>query len=208
PKPTFEFPFRPAKGKTALWVNDLAIGYDEQLLPEINLMLATGSKLAVTGFNGIGKTTFLKTVCGRIPPLSGNSKLAEDTVVGFFEQEHVWPDGSLTPLQILKDRFPRMTDKELRTCLSRCGLTARQVMQGVASLSGGEQAKVKLCALTLRPCSLLVLDEPTNHLDVNAVAQLEKAIKSFAGSVIFVSHSKDFCAEAADTVLDLEALFD
>lgn len=208
PKPSFTFQYRPATGKTALWVNDLAVGYSEQLLPAINLMLFTGQKLAVKGFNGIGKSTLLKTLCGKIPAISGGYKLADGTTVGYFQQEHIWPDGKLTPLQIVKEQHPRMTDRELRSCLSRCGLTAQQVMQGVSTLSGGEQAKVKICLLTLRPCSLLVLDEPTNHLDVNAVHQLETAIKSFEGTVIFVSHSSEFCESVADVTLDLEALFD
>lgn len=208
PKPTFLFQHRQARGKTALWVNDLSVGYSEPLLPEINLILATGQKLAVTGFNGIGKSTFLKTVCGLLTPLAGNVKLAEETTIGYFEQEHRWEDPAATPLQVLHDAYPRMTDKELRGHLSRCGLTAVQVMQGVGTLSGGEQAKVRLCVLTLRPCSLLVLDEPTNHLDRNAVEQLQTAVKTFEGSVLFVSHSKAFCEQTADAVLDLEALFD
>lgn len=208
PKPTFLFQYRPARGRTALWVNDLTVGYGDPLLPEINLMLGTDEKLAVTGFNGIGKTTFLKTVCGILPPLAGGCRFPEEAVIGYFEQENVWPDPSATPLRILREAYPKRTEKELRGHLSRCGLRSELAMQPVGTLSGGEQAKVKLCRLTLRPCSMLVLDEPTNHLDVNAIEQLKTAVREFEGAVIFVSHSRDFVAEASGRVLDLEKLFD
>lgn len=208
PKPTFSFQYRPATGHTAMWINDLAVGYGEAILPDINYILFTGQKLAVRGFNGIGKTTLMKTLCGALPAVSGGFRLVEGTTIGYFEQEHNWPDGSLTPLQIVRERFPRMNDREARGSLSRCGLTAQHVMQNVSSLSGGEQAKVKICLLTLRPCSLLLLDEPTNHLDVNAVERLKTAVREFEGTVVFVSHSPEFCDSVADATLDLEELFD
>ena len=209
PTPTFVFQARQAMGHTALWVNDLAVGYNGvALLPEINCILGERQKLAVTGFNGIGKTTFLKTLCGFLPPVSGRYKLPDGAVVGYYEQEHRWPDPTRTPLQVLRDVYPKLTDKELRGHLSRCGLTAAHVMQEIGTLSGGEQAKVKLCILTLKPCSLLILDEPTNHLDVKAVAQLARALTTFEGAVLFVSHSRVFCGEVADSTLDLEGLFD
>jgi ATPase subunit of ABC transporter with duplicated ATPase domains len=208
PKPTFLFKYKSVVGKTLLKVNNLAIGYTEQLMPPINLELLLGQKLAVTGFNGIGKTTFLKTVCGIIPSISGNYSFADKIAVGYFEQENKWEDSDATPLQYMKEQYPTFTDKELRGHLSRCGLRSEQVMQKLSTLSGGEQAKVKLCKLILKPYNVLILDEPTNHLDVNAIEQLKKAIKQFEGSVLFVSHSKQFCSEVADKVLNMESLFD
>jgi ATPase subunit of ABC transporter with duplicated ATPase domains len=208
PKPTFLFKFKPVVGKTLLKVNNLAIGYTEQLLPSINLELLVGQKLAITGFNGIGKTTFLKTVCGLIPSLSGKYSFADKISIGYYEQESKWENPEFTPLQFMKDLYPTLTDKELRGHLSRCGLKSEHAMQKLSTLSGGEQAKVKLCKLILKPYNVLILDEPTNHLDVNAIEQLKKAIKQFEGSVLFVSHSKQFCSEVADKVLNMESLFD
>jgi ATPase subunit of ABC transporter with duplicated ATPase domains len=208
PKPTFLFKYKPIVGKTLLKVNNLAIGYTEQLLPSINLEVLVGQKLAITGFNGIGKSTFLKTVCGLIPSLSGTCSFADKVSIGYFEQESKWENPEFTPLQFMKDIYPAMTDKELRGHLSRCGLKAEHVMQKLPTLSGGEQAKVKLCKLILKPYNVLILDEPTNHLDVNAIEQLKKAIKQFEGSILFVSHSKQFCSEVADKELNMESLFD
>ncbi len=207
-KPTYHFPFVPLVGRTALWVNDLTVGYIGPLLPPINLMLSMGQKLAVTGFNGIGKSTFLKTICGYLPPISGNFKYNDKIITGYYEQEHVWQDPSRTPFDEIREAYPRMTDKEIRGALSRAGLGSDQMTQALSTLSGGEQAKVKLCKLSLRPCNLLVLDEPTNHLDADSVSHLQTVLKAFAGSVIFVSHSKPFCAAVADSELDFEKLFD
>jgi ATPase subunit of ABC transporter with duplicated ATPase domains len=208
PKPTFLFKYKPVVGKTLLKVKNLSIGYTEPLIPPINLELFLGQKLAITGFNGIGKTTFLKTVCGMIPCLSGNFSFADKMTIGYFEQENKWENPEFTPMQYMKDLYPTFTDKELRGHLSRCGLKSEHVMQKLSTLSGGEQAKVKLCNLILKPYNILILDEPTNHLDVNAVEQLKKAIAQFEGSVLFVSHSKQFCNEVADKELNMESLFD
>ena len=208
PVPTFLFEYTPPVGKTALWVNDLQVGYGEPLLPEINLVLKLGEKIAVTGFNGIGKSTFLKTICGLLPPLSGAYRYPDKLKIGYYEQENNWEHPDYTPFQELKESFPRLSDKQVRGHLARCGLRQEHIMQKLSTLSGGEQSKVKLCKLTLSPYNLLILDEPTNHLDVNAVAQLKTAIRSFEGSVIFVSHSKEFCAETADWTFDFESLFD
>ncbi len=207
-KPTFMFEYTAPVGKTVLWVNDLQVGYDEQLVPDINLVLRLGEKLAVTGFNGIGKSTFLKTICGIIPAFGGAYKYTDKLIIGYYEQENNWENANLTPLQELKNSYPKFTDKEIRSHLARCGLRGELAMQPLKTLSGGEQSKVKICKLILSPCNLLILDEPTNHLDVNAVAQLKVAIKEFQGSVIFVSHSKEFCEEAADRIFNLESLFD
>ncbi len=207
-KPTFTFNYTPPVGKTVLWVNDLQVGYSEQLVPDINLVMRLGEKLAVTGFNGIGKSTFLKTICGIIPAFGGTYKYTDKLKIGYYEQENNWDNDNLTPLQELKNFYPRYNDKEIRSHLARCGLRGELAMQPLKTLSGGEQSKVKICKLILSDYNLLVLDEPTNHLDVNAVAQLKIAIKEFEGSVIFVSHSKEFCEEVADRIFNLESLFD
>ena len=208
PPPTFQFSYSAPVGKTVLWVNDLEAGYDQPLLPKINFILRLGEKIAVTGFNGIGKTTFLKTICGFLPPISGSFKYADRLKIGYYEQENVWDDASLSPFQEIKNCFPRLNDKDVRAALARCGLKNSLMTQKLSTLSGGEQAKVKICKLTLDSFGLLVLDEPTNHLDVMAIEQLKSAIDAYEGSVIFVSHSKEFCEQVADRTFDFESLFD
>ncbi|MBQ2676017.1 MAG: ABC-F family ATP-binding cassette domain-containing protein [Clostridia bacterium] len=208
PKPSFLFNYTPAVGKIILSADELAIGYYDQLVPDITMELNAGEKLAVTGFNGIGKSTFIKTICGIVPPLSGSYKLADNVKIGYYEQENIWQNDSITAMEEIKNTYPKMVDKDVRTALSRCGLSGEQVLQKLCTLSGGEQAKVKICKLILSDYNLLVLDEPTNHLDVNAIEQLKVAIKLFEGAVLFVSHSKEFCNAVADNVLDFEKLFD
>lgn len=208
PKPAFTFKYKSIPPKVMLRVKDLEVGYDQPLLPKFSLHLKTGEKLSVSGFNGIGKTTFLKTIAGLLPKLSGSYKFDENVVIGYYEQENRWEAPSRTALDEIKEYFPRLNDKEARAALARCGLRREQALQSLSTLSGGEQAKVKICKLTLTPCNLLMLDEPTNHLDQNAILQLKKAVADFPGAAIFVSHSKDFCAELADKELNLEKLFD
>jgi ATPase subunit of ABC transporter with duplicated ATPase domains len=206
-KPTFTFQFKTISKKVLLKVHSLEVGYTEALLPKINLSLKTGQKLAVTGFNGIGKSTFLKTVSGLLPAISGSYRYENDVVIGYYEQENVWDNPDKTAFAEIKDSFPQMRDREVRASLARCGLKPEQAMQKLGTLSGGEQAKVKLCRLILKPCNILILDEPTNHLDAGAIAQLGEAVTAFEGTVLFVSHSKDFCALAEQT-LDMEKLFE
>ncbi|MFT9077645.1 ABC-F family ATP-binding cassette domain-containing protein [Ethanoligenens sp.] len=208
PEPTFQFQYRKVSPKVLVKIRGLEVGYHEQLLPKIDLQIRAGEKVCISGFNGIGKSTFLKTVCGLIPKLGGVLRLDEDTVIGYYEQEHHWEQPERTALAEVKDAFPTLRDKEIRAKLAQCGLRAEHVLQSLSSLSGGEQAKVKICKLVLRPCNLLVLDEPTNHLDVKAIAQLEEAIAAFEGAVVFVSHSSDFCKDIVQKRLDMEALFD
>lgn len=208
PKPTFSFLYKEAVAKTVLKIDKLTVGYSAPLLPPVTLKLDLGQKIAVTGFNGIGKTTFLKTLAGILPRLSGNFKFSDKVEIGYYEQENKWDYPDISPFQEIKNNYPAIKDKDVRNYLSRCGLKGEQVIQRISTLSGGEQSKVKVCKLILKPCNLLILDEPTNHLDVNAIEQLKYAILEFKGAVLFVSHDKSFCDDVADDVLDLEKLFD
>ena len=143
---------------------------------------------------------------GVIPPLGGNFKFATNTVVGYYEQENLFENPNITPLQYILEEYPKLTEQQARSNLARCGLKSEHIMEQLRLLSGGEQAKVKICKLVLHPCNILFLDEPTNHMDANAIAQLSKAIKNFDGTILFVSHDKDFVEKNADKVLRLEDL--
>ena len=206
-KPTFLFGFKRLGSEILLQVNDLLIGYDKPLLKKpINIVLKRGEKLAITGFNGIGKSTFLKTISGVLPAISGSFKLATNVVIGYYEQEHIFENPNQTPLEYIWDEYPKLTEREVRGALARCALKAEHITEPLKKLSGGEQSKVKICKLMLKPCNILILDEPTNHMDANAIEQLSVAIKEFGGTVLFVSHDKSFVTKNADKVLQFEDL--
>ncbi|MGD9901713.1 MAG: ABC-F family ATP-binding cassette domain-containing protein [Spirochaetales bacterium] len=205
-KPFFKFTYRPIGSKILLEVEDLEIGYSKSLLPPINITIEKGEKLAIQGFNGIGKTTFLKTLSGIIPAIKGTFKFATAVKIEYFEQDNTFHNDEQTPLEFMRGEFPLMTDGEIRTALAKCGLKQKHIVTQLKRLSGGEQAKTTLCKLCLKPANVLILDEPTNHLDIDAVEALKAAIAEYEGSILFVSHSKDFVAEVADKVLNMEEL--
>ena len=205
-KPTFSFTYKPVSEQVLLDVKGLTVGYDRALLSGIALRVKQGEKLAVRGFNGIGKTTFLKTIAGEIPALGGRFAYAERVVVGYYEQDHVWRDPGLTPVQEILEHYPQLEPKDARKWLARCGLKQEHADRRLSLLSGGEQAKVKLCRLMMRPHTLLLLDEPTNHLDVNAKEALREVIRTFPGGVILVSHEEEFYHGVATAVYDVEKL--
>lgn len=187
----------------ALRVQGLTVGYDYPLLSRLNFTIKGGQKVVITGFNGIGKSTLLKTILGLLPPMGGGFTFNPTVVTGYFEQDLAWEAEDLTPVEIVSEADHRLSIKEVRRHLSRCGLLTKQANQSITTLSGGEQAKVKLSLLMLTPCNFLILDEPTNHLDVQAKEALEGAIVGFAGTVILVSHEEAFYREWADRIIDI-----
>lgn len=204
-KPTFSFKCKPFAGQLMLKVDSLVVGYGKPLLNPISFEVNNGDRIAITGFNGIGKSTLFKTILDIIPKISGTSEISKNVVVGYYEQENEF-HFSGTPNMYISNIYPKLNDKEIRTALSKCGLNAIHCKKQINMLSGGEQSKVKICKLILNPCNLLILDEPTNHLDVFAVDRLMEAIKEFDGAVLFVSHSKDFVNEVANKIINLEKL--
>lgn len=206
-KPSFRFRELPLSAQVALKVNGLEVGYGgTPLLTKLNFSVPAGEKLVVSGFNGIGKSTLLRTLLGRIPAVAGSYRFAEQTVIGYYEQDLIWDDDEMTPIEIIAERYPKLSMKEIRRHLAQCGLNETHVAQAVRSLSGGEQAKVKLCRLLLSPCHLLVMDEPTNHLDAEAKDALRKALIDFDGTVILVTHDQSFYEGWADRLIDIEHL--
>ena len=181
---------------------DLVIGYDEPLSKPLNFQMERGHKIAIVGTNGIGKTTFLKSVLGLIPAISGECELGENLQIGYFEQE-VKGENKTTCIEELWQEFPSFTQYEVRSALAKCGLTTKHIESQVRVLSGGEQAKVRLCKLVNKDTNLLILDEPTNHLDVDAKDSLKKALQEYKGSILLICHEPKFYQDVVNEVWDM-----
>ena len=201
PKPEFNFLVARTPGRYLFTTNDLVIGYDEPLSKPVSLTMERGQKIALTGSNGIGKTTLLKSILGLIKPLAGGVELGDYLEIGYFEQE-MPADISTTCIEELWKEFPSFSQYEIRSALAKCGLTTKHIESRCKVLSGGEQAKVRLCKLINRPSNLLVLDEPTNHLDVDAKEELKRALKEYKGSILMVCHEPEFYEGLVDQVWD------
>lgn len=191
PKPEFNFREARASGRLIFRLEHLVIGYDRPLTNPLTLTMERGEKLVFTGANGIGKTTLLKTVLGLIPPLSGRTVLGDYLYPGYFEQEMTGAKNN-TCIEELWCEYPGFTQYEVRAALAKCGLTTKHIESQVRVLSGGEQAKVRLCKLINRETNVLLLDEPTNHLDVDAKEELKRAITAYKGSVVLICHEPEF----------------
>ncbi len=202
PKPEFHFKEARTPGKMLFETEDLVIGYDTPLSKPINLRMERGEKIAIVGTNGIGKSTLLKSLLGIIEPISGKSQLGDLLQIGYFEQE--MPGTERTCIEELWQEFPGFTQYEVRAALAKCGLTTQHIESKVKVLSGGEQAKVRLCKLINRESNFLVLDEPTNHLDVDAKEELQRALKAYKGSLLLVCHEPYFYEDIVDQVWNLE----
>lgn len=201
PKPEFSFPVGRTPGKYIFETKDLVIGYDEPLSIPLNISLERGHKVALVGANGIGKTTLLKSILGLIPALKGDVVLGENLETGYFEQE-IKGENRHTCIDEIWEEFPSFTQYEVRAALARCGLTTKHIESQVRVLSGGEQAKVRLCKLMNRPTNILLLDEPTNHLDVDAKEELQRALKAYRGTILLICHEPEFYQEIVNEVWD------
>lgn len=205
PKPNFSFLSSRQPGKLIFKSSELDIGYNYPIINELTLTLFRGQKIAITGCNGIGKSTLLKTLLGVIPKLSGQIQYGEFLEPAYFEQETKYAN-NITAMEEVWQDFPDKTQKEIREALAKCGLRREHITHKMNQLSGGEQSKVRLCKLILTPCNWLILDEPTNHLDLEAKEVLKKALKIFPGTVIVVSHEKEFYEDWVTGVWDLGRL--
>ena len=201
PKPIFAFEYSRAPGRVVVEAKDLVLGYNEALTRPVNFVVERGQKIAIKGVNGLGKSTLLKTLLKVIPSLDGEIHHDQFMNVGYFEQEESTSDK--TALQEFWDEFPSLTNAEARAALAKCGLTTEHITTQMRVLSGGENAKVRLCKIMQRPANVLVLDEPTNHLDIYAKEELAKAIKEFKGTVLLVCHESEFYTGVVDEVWDV-----
>ena len=201
-KPSFSFNTARTPGRSVIECKNIVLGYDEPLTKPVSFTIEWGKKIAIKGVNGLGKSTLLKTLLKIIPPVSGEIEHDQFLEIGYFEQEEEATDK--TALQTIWDEYPAMTNAEVRAALARCGLTTEHITSQMRVLSGGENAKVRLCKIMLKNINVLVLDEPTNHLDADAKDELKRAVGAFKGTVLLVSHEPDFYSGIADEVWNLE----
>ncbi len=203
PKPEFRFRYGKTPGKYIFETKDLVIGYDknEPLSKPLSLAMERGHKIALVGANGIGKTTLLRSILGLIPALQGSSELGENLEIGYFEQE-IKGENKRTCIDEIWEEFPSYTQYQVRSALAKCGLTTKHIESQVRVLSGGEQAKVRLCKLINRDTNILLLDEPTNHLDVDAKEELKRALLDYRGSILLICHEPEFYQDVVNEVWD------
>ena len=188
PKPEFRFKNGRTAGKILFHTENLVIGYDSPLSAPISINMERGSRIVMVGANGIGKTTLLKSLLGLIRPYDGTVEQGDYLEIGYFEQE-VSGDNTTTCMEEIWQEFPSWNQYEVRSALAKCGLTTKHIESQVRVLSGGEQAKVRLCKLMNRETNVLLLDEPTNHLDVDAKDSLLTALKEY---ILMVCHEPEF----------------
>ena len=201
PKPEFRFKQGRTPGRYIFQTRDLVIGYDAPLSKPLNLSMERGQKIALVGANGIGKTTLLKSILGLTKPLSGEVELGDHLEIGYFEQEGDY-NNATTCIEEIWQEFPSLNQAEIRAALAKCGLTTKHIESQVRVLSGGEQAKVRLCKLINRESNILLLDEPTNHLDVDAKDELKRALKEYKGSILLICHEPEFYMDVVNEVWD------
>ncbi|MBH9967588.1 ABC-F family ATP-binding cassette domain-containing protein [[Bacillus] enclensis] len=204
PKPEFNFKLARTAGRVIFETKDLVIGYDTPLSKPLNLKMERGQKIALSGANGIGKTTLLRSILGEIRPISGTVELGDYLHIGYFEQE-IKTQNYNTCIEEVWNEFPSFNQAEVRAALAKCGLTTKHIESKVEVLSGGEKAKVRLCKLMNKESNVLVFDEPTNHLDVEAKEELKRALKEYKGSVLLISHEPEFYNDVATEVWNCES---
>ena len=203
PKPVFQFREARNPGRVVVESKDLVLGYDQPLTRPVSVILEKGQKVAIRGVNGLGKSTLLKTLLGEIPAFDGQVRSSENLFPGYFEQESSRHNTRTAMEEIWQD-YPGLTNYEVRGALARCGLTNEHITSQMMVLSGGENAKVRLCKLMLKDVNWLVLDEPTNHLDVDAKAELKRALQAFKGTILLVSHEPEFYEDIVTHVWNVE----
>lgn len=201
PKPEFHFLEARASSRYVFSAEQLVIGYGEPLSKPLSFSMERGEKLVLCGANGIGKTTLLKSIIGLVPALKGRVVLGDYLFKGYFEQEMTGAKNN-TCIEELWCEYPSWTQYEVRSALAKCGLTTKHIESQVRVLSGGEQAKVRLCKLINRETNFLLLDEPTNHLDVDAKEELKRALTAYGGSILLICHEPDFYEGFATRVID------
>lgn len=202
---TFHTNFQPESvtGNDVLFVKDLSIGYDHEL-SRINIDIKKGDKLGILGGNGLGKSTFLKTIVGNIPPLQGEYRFGTGVEIGYFDQQMAMYSSDKTVLEDFWDEFPSLTQTEIRNMLGAFLFSGDDVFKKVNMLSGGEKVRLALCKIFKRRPNVLILDEPTNHMDIVGKETLESMLKDYKGTLIFVSHDRYFIKQVSQRIMAFE----
>lgn len=205
PRPRFNFKKARESSNLIFESKGLDIGYHYPIMNGLNFKLEKNQRIAITGCNGIGKTTLLKTIMGIIPKLNGDIRYGEFLYPAYYEQES-YNESNVTPIEYIWSFFPNMLQKDIRRVLAQCGLREEHIFENMAKLSGGEQSRVRLCRLVMTESNWLLLDEPTNHLDVGAKEELKKSLINYNGSIVLVCHEKEFYEDWIDHIWDMEKM--
>jgi ATP-binding cassette subfamily F protein 3 len=194
-------------GKVVTEIEDLSKNYgDNKVLSDVNLLIERKSKIAFVGQNGQGKSTLAKIMVGELTPSSGNSKLGHNVQIGYFAQNQAeYLDGSKTVLQTMIDSANETNRSKVRDVLGSFLFSGDDVEKYVRVLSGGERNRLALAKLLLQPFNVLVMDEPTNHLDIKSKSVLKQALIKFDGTLILVSHDRDFLQNLTNKVYEFKS---
>lgn len=204
-KPTFRFEESRSSSRYVVEAKDLVIGYDKPLLPPLTFEIERGEKIALVGMNGVGKSTLLKTMLGKIPALDGKVERGDFLFPSYFEQEV--KAGKETPIDVIWNAYPSLTQGTVRSLLAKTGLKSEHINRPMSQLSGGEQAKVRICKLMMDESNWMLFDEPTNHLDIDAKEELKRAMKEYKGTIVLVSHEPEFYEGLVTKVWDVAEWF-
>ncbi|WP_090855606.1 ribosomal protection-like ABC-F family protein [Paraliobacillus sp. PM-2] len=204
---SFTFTINQRSGNDVFMAKELAFHYDdteEAIFSDLSFQVSRGERVALVGPNGVGKTTLLKTITGDLIPSNGYLQTGSKVEIGYYDQEQNKLHSSKSVLMELWDDYPMIDEKDIRTTLGNFLFSGDDVLKTVASLSGGEKARLALAKLMMQKSNLLILDEPTNHLDLDSKEVLEAALIDFPGTIIFVSHDRYFINEIASKVLEMQ----
>ncbi|GHT89706.1 ABC transporter ATP-binding protein [Alphaproteobacteria bacterium] len=205
-KPTFKIDIEKQSAKIVVDLKDCAIGYDKVLNKNINLRILRGSKIAIIGANGLGKTTLLKTIIQQIPLLAGEMKIGENVKIGYYAQSQLdILDSKLDALENVLRLTKDINHTQARSILGCLLITKNDVKKQVGILSGGEKSKVAIAALLAQRNNFLILDEPTNHLDMSSADALGNALSDYSGTVLLVSHNRAFINSFSTHIFKMEA---
>jgi len=199
-QPFIKFPYQKNPSDNVLFIENLLIGYDKPLLPELTYKIKSNERVEILGKNGIGKSTLIKTLMGKLKAISGNFKYNPSVVINYFSQEEEL-DMTINAIDYIRILYPMFTLEECLKSLAPLGIKGDLARKPLSGLSGGELCRVRLSRMTLKKSNLLVLDEPTNHLDQITKNALKDAIDDYDGAVILVSHEKGFADTIVDTVI-------
>ncbi|MBP2079984.1 ABC-F family ATP-binding cassette domain-containing protein [Oceanobacillus polygoni] len=204
---SFSFQINRRSGNDVLKVDGLSLRYEKEVDPifsNIRLDINRGDRIALVGPNGVGKTTLLKAILGRLQPEKGHFQLGTNVQIGYYDQEQADLNSTKTILQELWDDYPSINEKDIRTVLGNFLFSGDDVLKQVHTLSGGEKARLALAKLKMQQANFLIMDEPTNHLDIDSKEVLEAALIDFPGTILFVSHDRYFINKIADQVAEMQ----